>query len=242
VVAVPDLLRSSLVDLPHQPRLQKAYVAAVDTAPEEIPPWAEEGADNIAFQYWPESLTDSRGSEWNPRTIPGGSHPIYQWTHGGERRISFVAMFTTDTEPPETALRRDNPYSPAFDTPGALNLGTRDMDIRAAISWLRWFTYPTYGQGEDLRVFEPAKVLLCLPNTGLAHTGEDHITCVMTNCEVTYEAWFTNGFPRLAEVSIEVAEVVQRGNRIRFHDRKDMSPSAHIGAFTGVSDDGGGSH
>lgn len=238
---LPDLLRTALVDLPHEPRLQKAWIAAIDLAPheqEDGPPW---GTKNIAFQYWPESITDSRSVEWNPRTIPGGSHPIYQWTHSGERRISFIAVFTTDTEPPEKALSRSrgggsNPYQVAFDSPGILSgfdIGRRDLDVRSAISWLRWFTYPTYGTGQDTRVFEPAKVLLCMPNTGIAHTGEDHITCVMTACEVTYEAFFTSGFPRIAEVSIELAEVVQQSGSVRFHDRKNMLPSKFMANFTG---------
>lgn len=234
---VPDLLRSALVDLPHQPRLQKVWIAAVDLAPHENnPPWADpSGPNSIAFQYWPESLTDSRTVEWNPRVIPGGSHPIYQWTHSGERRISFIAVFTTDTEPSESSLRNRNPYEESFDNLlSGVQRGTRDIDIRAAVSWLRWFTYPTYGQGEDTRVFEPAKVLLCMPNTGIAHTGEDHITAVMTDCTVTYEACFTSGFPRICEVSIELAEVVQRGSSVRFHDRTEMNPAKIMGHFTGL--------
>ena len=234
---LPDLLRTATVDLPHQPRLQKCWIAALDLSPNETTPWDPPGNRPIALQYWPESITDSRSVEWNPRTIPGGSHPIYQWTHSGERRISFVAVFTTDTEPPENSLRRDNPYATAFDSPGILSgfeIGVRDIDIRSAISWLRWFTYPTYGQGQDTRVFEPAKVLLCMPNSGIAHTGEDHITAVMTACEVTYEAFFTSGLPRIAEVSIELVEVVQQSGSIRFHDRKNMRPAKFMPNFTGV--------
>jgi hypothetical protein len=171
--------------------------------------------------------------EWNPRTIPGGSHPVYQWTHSGERRISFVAVFTTDTEPGEEDLRLENPYEGFLDIPGplsGLDIGRRDIDIRSAIAWLRWFTYPYYSDN-SIEVFEPAKVLLVLPNTGLGHNGVDHITCVMTACEVTYEAWFTSGFPRIAEVSIELAEVVQGSNGVTFHNRRNMSRAQHMRTF-----------
>lgn len=240
---IPDLLRTAAVDLPHQPRLQKAWIAALDLAEGEETPWFSHGAvNNIALQYWPESITDMRSVEWNPRVIPGGSHPIYQWTHSGERRLSFVAVFTTDTEPPESSLGNANPYQDGFDSPGTLSgyqIGHRDLDIRAAISWLRWFTYPSYGIGQDTRVFEPAKVMLCMPNSGIAHTGQDHITAVMTACEVTYEAFFTSGLPRIAEVSIELAEVVQQGGRVRFHDRQNMSQSRYMANFGNINAGGG---
>lgn len=233
---LPQNILSQLVNLPHQPRLAQAYLKPIDMAPDEIPPWSNGvGSSNsaIAFQYWPETVTDSRQSEWNPKNIPGGSHPIYQWTHGGERRISFTTVFTTDTEPPEEALSRDDPYQSMVGgvnvLASGLDLGVRDVDIRSAVSWLRYFTYPAYGKvGDDLRVFEPPKAILTLPNTKLGHDGQDHVICVMTGCEVTYEAWFPSGFPRVVEVQLEFAEVVQQGSQIRFHDRRDMRPSRNL--------------
>lgn len=243
---LPGNILSAITQFPQEEHLAKAYIQPVDMAPDEVPPWSShrEGSA-IAFQYWPETIQDTRPVEWSPRNIPGGSHPIYQWTHGGERRISFTAVFTTDTSPDEAILEYvdglfdvslgrsyNSPYDLQADQPlSGLELGKRDLDLRSVISWLRWFTYPTYGIGNDLRAFEPAKCLLVLPHTKLGHSGSDYIMTVMTQCDVTYEAWFTTGFPRIIEVSLEFAEVVQSQRRIRFHDRKDMRPSQAVRSF-----------
>lgn len=239
---VPGNIISQLVDVPHEPRLAQAYLGAVDLAENESVPWGggnrqggSRGGDNVpdvAFQYWPESLQDTRGSEWNPRSIPGGSHPIYQWTQGGERRLSFTALFSTDTEPEDEALLQDDPYAAAADRPlSGIQRGSRDLDIRAAVSWLRYYTYPMYGTGQDLRVFEPPKVLLVMPNSGIAYDGHDYVTAVMTQCDVTYQAWFPSGFPRMVEIQLEFAEVVQQGLRVSFHDRQNMRRSGTIASY-----------
>lgn len=244
---LPDNILTALTNVPHTPKLAKAYIQPLDMAPDERPPWNSrggEGGDAIAFQYWPETIQDSRGSEWSPKTIPGGSHPIYQWTNGGERRISFTAMFTTDTAPQERFLSDVNEGSrPAgaileagsLDGSGdpyttqqgvnlnGLSLGSRDVDLRAVVSWLRWYTYPYYTEGDGWKAYEPPKCLLVMPNMGLGYLGYDHVTSVLTQCDVTYEACFETGFPRLIEVSLEFAEVVQQGNRVQFHNRRLMN-------------------
>jgi len=258
---LPGNILSMLTSFPQETSIAKAYLQPLDLAPDEGgPPWnasgaagavgaafgMDEAAGAIAFQYWPESLQDSRSSEWNPRNIPGGSHPIYQWTHGGERRLSFTAVFMTDTAPDETIIRAmealealglsgtpESPYEQQ-DNLGLLSgieLGTRDVDLRAVVSWLRWFTYPHYGTGEDIRAYEPAKCLLVMPQTKLGHNGSDYIVTVMTQCDITYEAWFPSGFPRIIEVSLEFAEVVQEGARVAFHDRANMSYAGVIKNF-----------
>jgi len=186
-------------------------------------------------------LQDSKGSEWNPRPIPGGSHPIYQWANGGERSLSFTAVFTTDTAPEESALEdggsdtRDPYSSQSLNPLSGIVLGVRDVDIRSAISWLRWFEYPTYGADGNQQVYPPAKALLVMPNTGLSHDGEDHITVAMTTCDVTYEEWFPTGYPRIVEVALEFRELVQSGDRVQFHDRRNMALAEHIGTYLSSS-------
>lgn len=255
---LPGNILSMLTQFPQETRIAQAYLQPLDLAPDEQAPWDKRsggpssdsifsrGVGAIAFQYWPESLQDSRGSEWNPRNIPGGSHPLYQWSHGGERRLSFTSVFMTDTAPDEITLESisatsdlpsgapaRSPYS-EMDNRGLLSgleLGKRDVDLRAVVAWLRWFTYPHYGTGVNVRAYEPAKCLLVLPNTKLGHNGTDYVVCVMTQCDVTYEAWFPSGFPRIIEVSLEFAESVQQGTSVRFHDRSDMVFAGAIGSF-----------
>jgi hypothetical protein len=258
VPALPTGIITQLTGNTHHPKLAQAYLKAIDLAEDEEPPWVAEGVDNIAFQYWPESLTDSRPSEWNPRSIPGGSHPIYQWTHGGERRLSFTAVFTRDHEPPPKE-EEEGPLGVVGSAIGAavdavntaasfIGLGGPDPDklrnvpIEAAIHWLRYFTYPYY-KDDDLRVFEPPKCILVLPGTNLGHKrDEDDIACVMTTCDVTYEAWFPTGRPRIVEVSLEFAEVVQKEGTVFFHNRADMGLAADVAGVLGVPGDseGGG--
>lgn len=258
---LPSNILTSLTNIPHNEKLAKAAIQPVDVSPNESfdggdgVPWAQNERESaIALQYWPETLSDSRGSEWNPRPIAGGSHPIYQWSSGGERRLSFTAMFTTDTKPQDgnlgsgtlesqaNAVDRGRVLTSASianygtaeiqdaypeTTMGArlglgLEIGVRDIDLRAVVSWLRWYTYPDYSTEDQFRAYEPAKVLLVMPNTGLGFDGSDHVLTVMTQCDVTYEEWFPNGFPRTVEISLEFAEVVQSGNRVQFHSRRLM--------------------
>jgi len=243
MVAIPQNILTQALNVPHEPRLAQVTIGAVDMAEGEKLPWLGEANErtsalssqsssntHLALQYWPESLQDSRGAEWNPRNIPGGSHPIYQWTHGGERRLSFTVVFTTDTAPPDGTTGLDDPYADLSILAG-IQKGTRDLDIRKAINWLRYFTYPSYGSGPDLRVYEPPKCILVFPNTGLGHDGSDYVTCLMTQCDVTYEAWFPNGMPRICELSLEFAETVQSGNRVRFHSRSNMLRSIGLGSY-----------
>jgi len=255
---VPDLpqnIMSQLVSLPHEAKLKEAYLVAVDLAESEELPWDGGGggtlesdksavggqpSKGIALQYWPESISDTRESVWNPRYVPGGSHPIYQWSHGGERRLSFTTVFTTDTSPENEALGEKNPYAASLDKPlSGLRTGKRDLDIRAAISWLRYFTYPLYPDKTDIRAFEPPKIELHMPNSGIAIDGGDAITCLMTRCDVTYEEFFSSGLPRIVEVSLEFAETVQVGKRVAFQSRSLMNGghASQIGTFLSLKVD-----
>lgn len=248
--ALPENIISSLVRVPNAERLAQAYLYPVDMAPGETPPWvANGGTDAIAFQYWPETIQDTRACGWNANPIPGGSHPIYQWSSSGERTLSFDAVFTTDTAPNEDALSAatspvagggvggpsTDPY--AHQRGGelaGLRRGTRDIDLRAVIAWLRWYTYPYYGQSNDQRAFEPAKCGLVMPNMGLAYDGSDDLITVMTGCDVNYEACFASGFPRVISVSLSFAEVIQSGQRVAFQSRAAMSRAAYIGNYLSV--------
>ena len=53
---------------------------------------------SFAFQYFPDTVSDTKQVNWTPREIPGGSLPIYQWVASGERLISFTAYFTADVD------------------------------------------------------------------------------------------------------------------------------------------------
>lgn len=172
------------------------------------------------LQYFPESLSDSKSVSWQAKEIPGGSLPMYQWTGSGERTISFTAQFSSDVD-----------YLAAR-SPDALDLRTRlrnagqrnyNVDIRSAVVWLRSHMLPTYDKSG--RSVAPPKILLYIPKSGIGLAGGstpvtqqnvDAIVCVMTQCEVTWEKFFTSGAPRLAQVSLAFAQVPQYKGQVQF--------------------------
>lgn len=182
------------------------------------------------LQYFPDSISDAKGVTWNPRDVPGGSLPIYQWMSSGERTISFMSIFTTDIDFSEEGR---GPLSVAVkEALKASGNDARNVDIRAAILWLRRFMLPRYGdqvQTGATLVKAPRKLQLHLPGTGIGlvggyqsvGSGRDWLTCIMTNCEVTWVAFFPSGFPRIAEVSLAFAQVAQVGGGVYFPHNTD---------------------
>ena len=229
---------SQLVSVPQEEQIARAYLQPIDLAPGEVPPW---GTDErpppgrtsarwaVAFQYWPASVQDTHPSGWKGRPIPGGSHPVREWDNGGDRQISFVAVFGTDSSPPfETDLERSG-----------VDLGGHDMDIRVGISWLRWFTAPHYGSDrQSQEAHPPPKALLVLPGMKLGHTGTDYVRVTVDQCDVTYMESFSNGVPKIAEVSLAFSESVVSSEVARFHDRADFGPAADVLRYLSAPDIG----
>lgn len=183
------------------------------------------GKAPLAFQYFPESMTDTKAINYQQKEIPGGSLPLYQWIASGERLISFTAQFTSDVniiDQPEIMQGPDK---------------RRNVDVRSALLWLRRHLVPHYGRaastpGDQVvfsdRTYAPAKIRLHIPNSGIgllgggrsdASVSKDAITCLMTQCEITYQAWFPNGLPQIAEVQLAFAETPQINGRIYFPGR-----------------------
>lgn len=166
----------------------------------------------IAFQYFPESIQDIQSARYSERDVPGGSHPIMQYLGAGSRTISFVAFFTQEKNP-ETA---GNSVITGLLT-GTAEFGfpqdrADTVDIPSAIKWLRSYITPNYESGGLMKA--PPVAILYLPNSGIiGHGGfSDSVTCVMTQCDVTYEAFHRNGSPRIVAVSLSFTETVQVGN------------------------------
>lgn len=177
------------------------------------------------FQYFPETITDSKSSNWNEKNIPGGSHPLYQWISGGGRTISFTAVFSNEKNP---------------EPPGGLSLGAlvgsllnskddiHSQNCAVAIASLRGYMYPTYADsaGSSIgRVKAPPKAMLVLPGSGIvapSSPGIDSITCVMTQCDIVYEGFYRMGAPRLVSVQLSFSEIIQIGDTWSFDDREDI--------------------
>lgn len=168
----------------------------------------------FTFQYFPESVADSKGVTWGPKEMPGASLPVYQFTNSGERTISFTAMFSSDIDP--TSL-----------TSIPESVERRNVDIRAAVAWLRQFTLPDYVNGGDVSgtlTLAPSMLMLSMPGSGIGLAGgdnaalgdDDAIVCIMQECTVEYQSFFPSGVPRLASVSLSFGQVAQINNTVYF--------------------------
>jgi hypothetical protein len=172
---------------------------------------AEDMGMKARLQYFPETLSDSHSPEWEPKMIPGGSHPLYNWVAGGERQISFTAYFTQER-------RLTNPLGGSAQGPfGPILTDKWSVDVMGAIAWLRQFTYPTYGS--DGQAHPPPRVRLVAPNALLGEV-KGTILAIMQSCDVEWLQWWPDGTPKEATASLTFAEVVQTATSVQFQGRK----------------------
>lgn len=221
------------------------------------------------FQYFPQSLTDSKAVTYQEREVPGGSLPIYQFTNAGARAIAFTAFFSTDVDhladSSSTALDAvglgalskgsggaaadDATVLTTFDAAvknmkerlKAAGATDRNVFIPGALLWLRQFILPRYSDTNSLGTpvtFAPRKLWLVIPNSGIGaygghggHSGFGQgIFCHMTQCDITYDAFFPSGNIRQATVSLAFTENPQAGGVVRFPGWDPKSATATAAA------------
>ena len=194
--------------------------------PEVVPGTPPDLYDAFVFQYWPSTLSDSESPSYAEKVIPGGSHPLLQWTGGAGRTISFSAIFTAEIDvTPTTDIKALNPS--LFNALGGAKFTPSDrytVNINAAIAKLKSYQRGLYPDGAlNASVKPPKRLYLVLEGTNL---GGDHpeILTVMRTGDVTYQAWFPSGNPRIAEVSLSFTETVQHVG-----DTADASQITFIG-------------
>jgi len=169
-------------------------------------PGAVSGNKNelLSLQFWPESLQDDYQVEYAEHTIPGGSHPLYQWTGGRGRTISFQTVFVSEIN---TTHESFGDLSVPSLTP-SLNY---TVNVAAAISRIQSWLRPYYnGNGSRLGTTDPPPILrMSFPGTWLNGINGSVLSVICRNAPVTYEAWFPNGEPRVATVDLTFSEIVQ---------------------------------
>ena len=112
----------------------------------------------------------------------------------------------------------------------------RNPDIRAAVAWLRQFLFPEY---RDEKTFAPPHLSLFIPGSGIGAaggnttvaSGPDSMMCVMTQCEVSYDAFFPSGLPRIASVQLGFAQIGQAKGQVVFPART-KGLSAYVTGYT----------
>jgi hypothetical protein len=201
----------------------------------------------LRFQYFPESITDTKQVNWSPKDVPGGSLPIYQWNSSGERAITFNAVFTTDIDFSMEALGSSKSAS-TLESLKSTGESARNVDIRSAILWLRRFMMPSYEDGGNQLTTAPRKLQLHMPGTGIGmahgghsgglHDGKDYITALMTGCDVTWVQFFPSGFPRIATVALSFVQIAQFNSVICFPGVSDkLDSTVYAGLANGSTGD-----
>lgn len=236
----------------------KAYLAdvLVPSPGDSNDDGSRDGRSIRAFQYFPETINDSRSVNYNVKEVIGGSHPIYQWVHGSERAISFEAVLTADYKREVQSSASSvlggiqsvikNPLAMVAGRESSASTDENAYDIAAMIAWLRSKTYPKYLKK---KVQAPPVLLLYLPGSGITsyvgHYTAGVVPCLMRRCDVEYEAFFYDGTPRIARVSLEFSETIQIGSSWGFVDRGKVDSSWTTKYTNGSGDnfpDGGGPH
>lgn len=182
----------------------------------------------LRFQYFPESLSDTKQVNYQAKEIPGASLPVYQWISSGERSISFTAVFSSDTD---LIDRQGNNKNELIGRQSASGIGHRNVDARSAVAWLRRLMLPEYiaggaDNGAPLAK-APPKLYLNLKNSGIGIAGgtngafsqPDAVLCILSQCDVNWEVFFPSGFPRLVSCSLTFLEVAQNAGRVSFPQR-----------------------
>lgn len=194
--------------------------------------------DNQVFQYYPETVTDTKAVNYQQKEIFGGSLPLYQWVSGGERLISFSVVFTCDVDLLNAVDQSVS--TEIYQRLKSAGQERRNVDIRAAVMWLRGYMLPSYGtatietqvgkdSGGTQLTFAPRKLVLSMPGTGIGFaggddgiSGQDSVLCHMTQCDVTYEALFPSGLPRAATVQVAFAQIAQFRGAVQFPQRSSF--------------------
>lgn len=234
-------LQSKLPD-----KTSNAYLIELDKSTDALAKNKQGQPAYVGFQYFPETLQDSKSINYQQKEIPGGSLPLYQWVASGERLISFTAVFTCDVDygggsaalantivEAQAAVAAEEALRERLHSAGQLR---RNPDLRGAVAWLRRYMVPSYDKDYT---YAPNKLRLYLPNSGIGYAGgsdastsaPDSIHCVMTQCEVTYEAFFPSGWCRSLTVALSFAQIPQFNGGVYFPHANEESGIQTVAGF-----------
>ena len=198
-------------------------------------------ANGLKLQYYPESISIDRATEYAKKHPIGGSHVLYQWIHGSERTLSIDAVFTAETDDwqintpsPLSSVEQianavgnfaKNPISAGINIlrGGGQPPNKNHVDVPSACLWLQSKTYPLYGS-KSKSVQPPPKLALHMPNSAIKtfighQVLQDIFYCVMTRCSIKLTSFFKSGAPRIAEISLSFEEIIQIGNNWSYVSR-----------------------
>ncbi len=220
-------------------RTEKGFIVPVDH-PE----------DTYTFILNPEGFSDDKATEYSKTKIPAISHPIYQYSNGGERKISFELLVVKDISGESgggfsigkqllsTGIQmfgnnlpfRPNARDPMASLTGAVGrvpiLGDMFRGSRAAPDIAK---IDITDDVLRLRSFlypestTDKNLRKTAPRPLLFNYGNYYpgIKCVMTQCGVTWRMWAPDLTPIVAKLSISLEEIIDQ-NITRADAMKNM--------------------
>lgn len=195
----------------------------------------------FVFQYWPESVEDTYTPNYGMKQPVGGTHPLYQWTGGNGRDITFTAQFTAEVQTERD--RGVSAYNPSSGFLGEIPSLRYTVDIIAALNRIRSYMLPSYENGPTNigRAIAPKRLYLVLEGAQLGG-DRDEVLCFLRSAPITYEAFFPSGKPRIVQVALTLSEIVQHGegegdqSKIMFIDRSPFEEDSKHYRYRGTVD------
>lgn len=183
--------------------------------------------DGYYFQFNPERVSDSKGTEYSTVPYPGLNYNDYAWGHGGERIISFQ-LFLDDTPASHTAGFRPESYGSQLawgletegDTMGRkvdflwkpTNAFSKtrisERGVMDAVDKITQFLYPAYTEDERPRFASGGivdDVQFRPPSTAVLVLGPRYFEGIVKAAPVEYTLFDSDLTPIRATVNVEFA-------------------------------------
>jgi len=178
----------------------------------------------VRFQYWPETVQVSSDSGWNPREVPGSSHKLKQWGGSSGLGISFEVSVGRDMMDPDDRVGTRKLFDFAINPYEASHIQD-NYPVEAFYRYMIAYTQPgrTKGAGGSQIMTPPPIAILSMPGLALAPNGGDVFWATINNVELTVQACWPNGRPRLASIALSMDQMVQSSDGVFWADQVDWA-------------------
>jgi hypothetical protein len=140
---------------------------------------AKNRPESKSFWYNPTEIGDNKANNWTDAAVAGGSHPVYAWSSGGERLITFDLFIDGD---------RSNITKKGV------------IDISDELAWYRSLLYPIKFSSQIEDVY-PSVVLFTFGPFWQS------VNCVVKKTDIKVTFFTANLNPVKATVSLGLAEI-----------------------------------
>lgn len=148
----------------------------------------------LTFLFNPSEVSETRGLVYGQHSVPGASHPVYQFGAGGERTISFTLQLDAD-------LGNRNPST------RSQYLVNGQLSLDNVLRKLRALTYP-------IETFSAAGIKIITVPTVYFTLGsvveQRQMECIVKKVDPTISFFSPDLRPLKASVDVELAEYVRK--------------------------------